>query len=58
VSISPVTDGTGELVNFVGVQNDVTERVMVEQERRAGPRWRRPRSRGPSCGCSPKRPPR
>ena len=26
--------GTGEVVNFVGVQNDVTERVMVEQERR------------------------
>ena len=35
VSISPVFDGAGELVNFVGVQNDVTERVMVEQERRA-----------------------
>jgi PAS domain S-box-containing protein len=35
VSISPVHDGTGELVNFVGVQNDVTERVLVEQERRA-----------------------
>ncbi|MCX6464470.1 MAG: SpoIIE family protein phosphatase [Pseudonocardiales bacterium] len=35
VSISPVFDGTGELVNFVGVQNDVTERVMVEQERSA-----------------------
>jgi PAS domain S-box-containing protein len=35
VSISPVFDGNGELVNFVGVQNDVTERVMVEQERRA-----------------------
>src|SRR5918997_1235116 len=34
VSISPVTDGTGAVVNFVGVQNDVTERVMVEQERR------------------------
>ncbi|OJY44143.1 MAG: hypothetical protein BGP03_07355 [Pseudonocardia sp. 73-21] len=34
VSISPVFDGTGELVNFVGVQNDVTERVLVEQERR------------------------
>ncbi|NMH78236.1 SpoIIE family protein phosphatase [Pseudonocardia xinjiangensis] len=34
VSISPVFDGDGELVNFVGVQNDVTERVMVEQERR------------------------
>jgi PAS domain S-box-containing protein len=35
VMISPVFDGTGELVNFVGVQNDVTERVVVEQERRA-----------------------
>ena len=35
VSISPVTDGSGEVVNFVGVQNDVTERVMVEQERRS-----------------------
>jgi PAS domain S-box-containing protein len=35
VSISPVFDGEGELVNFVGVQNDVTERVIVEQERRA-----------------------
>ncbi len=35
VTISPVTDGAGEVVNFVGVQNDVTERVMVEQERRA-----------------------
>lgn len=34
VSISPVYDGTGELVNFVGVQTDVTERVVVEQERR------------------------
>jgi hypothetical protein len=27
VPISPVTDGTGEVVNFVGVQNDVTERL-------------------------------
>ncbi|MCO1653922.1 SpoIIE family protein phosphatase [Pseudonocardia humida] len=35
VAITPVFDGAGELVNFVGVQNDVTERVMVEQERRA-----------------------
>jgi GAF domain-containing protein len=35
VSISPVTDGTGQIVNFVGVQSDVTERVLVEQERRA-----------------------
>ncbi|WP_130288957.1 SpoIIE family protein phosphatase [Pseudonocardia sediminis] len=35
ISISPVHDGDGELVNFVGVQSDVTERVIVEQERRA-----------------------
>ena len=35
VSISPVFDGGNQLVNFVGVQNDVTERVIVEQERRA-----------------------
>ncbi len=35
ISISPVHDGNGELVNFVGVQSDVTERVIVEQERRA-----------------------
>jgi PAS domain S-box-containing protein len=35
LSISPVTDGSGELVNFVGVQSDITERVLVEQERRA-----------------------
>jgi len=35
VSISPVFDGHGDLINFVGVQTDVTERVIVEQERRA-----------------------
>jgi PAS domain S-box-containing protein len=35
VAISPVFDGAGDLVNFVGVQNDVTERIIVEQERRA-----------------------
>ncbi|ANY07926.1 SpoIIE family protein phosphatase [Pseudonocardia sp. HH130630-07] len=35
ISISPVHDGDGEIVNFVGVQSDVTERVVVEQERRA-----------------------
>src|SRR3712207_2288699 len=32
LSISPVTDAAGEVVNFVGVQNDVTERVLVEQD--------------------------
>jgi PAS domain S-box-containing protein len=35
IAISPVFDSAGDLVNFVGVQNDVTERVVVEQERRA-----------------------
>src|SRR5690606_41249388 len=35
IAISPVIDDWGELVNFVEVQNDVTERVVVEQERRA-----------------------
>src|SRR4051812_44903916 len=35
LSISPVFDGNGELVSFVGVQTDVTERVRVESEREA-----------------------
>jgi PAS domain S-box-containing protein len=35
LSISPVFDGHGELVSFVGVQTDVTERVRVEHEREA-----------------------
>jgi PAS domain S-box-containing protein len=35
IAISPVFDGAGDLVNFVGVQSDVTERIVVEQERRA-----------------------
>ncbi|HYZ08671.1 MAG TPA: SpoIIE family protein phosphatase [Pseudonocardiaceae bacterium] len=34
VTISPVTDAAGRIGNFVGVQTDVTERVLVEQERR------------------------
>ena len=33
LSISPVFDGDGALVSFVGVQADVTERVRVEDER-------------------------
>ncbi len=33
LSLSPVFDGEGELVSFVGVQTDVTERVRVEHER-------------------------
>jgi PAS domain S-box-containing protein len=35
LSVSPVFDGEGELVSFVGVQTDVTERVRVEREREA-----------------------
>ena len=35
LSISPVFDGNGELVSFVGVQTDVTERVRVASEREA-----------------------
>ncbi|MFL6094226.1 MAG: SpoIIE family protein phosphatase [Blastococcus sp.] len=35
LSISPVFDGAGTLVSFVGVQTDVTERVRVEHEREA-----------------------
>ncbi|CAA9270369.1 MAG: FIG00511110: hypothetical protein [uncultured Blastococcus sp.] len=35
LSISPVFDGQGELMSFVGVQTDVTERVRVEREREA-----------------------
>ncbi|MGY1807645.1 SpoIIE family protein phosphatase [Blastococcus sp. SYSU D00669] len=35
LSISPVFDGEGHLVSFVGVQTDVTERVRVESEREA-----------------------
>ena len=33
LSLSPVFDGDGVLVSFVGVQTDVTERVRVEHER-------------------------
>jgi PAS domain S-box-containing protein len=33
LAISPVFDGQGELVSFVGVQADVTERVRAEGER-------------------------
>ena len=35
LSVSPVFDGQGALVSFVGVQTDVTERVRVEREREA-----------------------
>ncbi|TFV67882.1 UNVERIFIED_ORG: PAS domain-containing protein [Bacillus sp. AZ43] len=35
LSISPVFDGEGDLVSFVGVQTDVTERVRGEREREA-----------------------
>ncbi len=33
VSITPVLDADGGLVNFVGVQVDVTERVLVQEQR-------------------------
>lgn len=33
VSITPVLDADGALVNFVGVQVDVTERVQVQEQR-------------------------
>ncbi|WP_369135746.1 SpoIIE family protein phosphatase [Modestobacter sp. I12A-02662] len=35
LSVTPVFDGAGELVSFVGVQTDVTERVRVEDDRAA-----------------------
>lgn len=35
LAISPVFDGSGRLVSYVGVQTDVTERVRVEREREA-----------------------
>lgn len=35
LSVTPVFDGNGTLVSFVGVQTDVTERVRVEEERAA-----------------------
>ncbi|SDN76779.1 PAS domain S-box-containing protein [Klenkia soli] len=35
VAISPVRDGAGELVSFVGVQTDVTARVVADAERDA-----------------------
>ncbi|GGM36602.1 hypothetical protein GCM10012275_04740 [Longimycelium tulufanense] len=35
VRVSPVQDSTGRLTNFVLVQSDVTERVLVEHQRRA-----------------------
>ncbi len=35
LSISPVFDGEGELVSYVGVQTDVTERVRAESQREA-----------------------
>ena len=33
VAITPVLDADGGLVNFVGVQVDVTERVLVQEQR-------------------------
>ena len=33
LSVSPVFDGSGELVSFVGVQSDVSQRVVADAER-------------------------
>jgi len=33
VSLTPVFDAEGRLVNYVGVQADVTERVLIQEER-------------------------
>jgi PAS domain S-box-containing protein len=33
LSISPVFDGNGALTAFIGIQNDVTERIQVEKQR-------------------------
>lgn len=33
LSLSPLLDGVGRLVNYVGVQTDVTERVLLEEQR-------------------------
>jgi PAS domain S-box-containing protein len=41
LSISPVMDGAGDLVSFVGIQIDVTERVRVDDERDAALRAER-----------------
>ncbi len=35
LSISPVLDSRGDLVSYVGVQSDVTQRVLLEAEREA-----------------------
>ncbi|HEA19811.1 hypothetical protein LCGC14_1415960 [marine sediment metagenome] len=32
VSINPITDETGRITHFVGIQNDITERKMAEQK--------------------------
>lgn len=32
ISISPVTDGSGRITHFVGIQDDITERKIAEQE--------------------------
>lgn len=33
LSLSPVTDGEGDLINFIGIQSDVTARELIQQER-------------------------
>ncbi len=33
LTLSPVTDEAGDLINFIGIQSDITARGLVEQER-------------------------
>lgn len=33
LSLSPVTDAEGDLINFIGIQSDVTARELIQQER-------------------------
>ena len=35
LTLTPVLDGSGEVVNFVGVQSDVSARISVERQREA-----------------------
>ena len=32
LSISPVHDAAGKLTHFIGIQRDVTDRVLLEQQ--------------------------
>lgn len=39
LSVSPVRDQSGELTHFIGIQKDVTARVVLEQRLRMERRW-------------------